>query len=234
MCSVTLVPFDDGFSLACNRDERRDRPPAIPPSIHRLTRRRAVYPVDPVAGGSWIGINDVGLTVALLNRTIVPNLPTDTRLSRGLIVPSLLDRSSLAEALDAANALDVARFNLFRLLLVHGRHGAILSSNGHALALEQIDVTAPHLLTSSSLGDQVVDEPRRRLFERLVINGPPSLCAQHRFHCHQWPDRRDLSVLMERTDARTVSQSFVTVSSGLKRFRYLPVKASSAAAVEAA
>ena len=55
----------------CNRDERRDRRAATPPAVHRLQHRTAIYPVDPVGGGTWIGVNDAGLAAALLNRTIV-------------------------------------------------------------------------------------------------------------------------------------------------------------------
>jgi hypothetical protein len=47
MCTVTIVPHHDGFRLVCNRDERRDRPAATPPTVHRLQHRTPIYPVVP-------------------------------------------------------------------------------------------------------------------------------------------------------------------------------------------
>ena len=51
----------------CNRDERRSRPAALPPQVHDLGGRLAAFPVDPRGGGSWVGVNDVGIVVTLLN-----------------------------------------------------------------------------------------------------------------------------------------------------------------------
>jgi len=54
------------------------------------------------------------------------------------------------------------------------------------------------MLTSSGLGDAVVDAPRRQLFERLVLRHErPWPLAQDRFHAHRWPSRPDISVHMD-------------------------------------
>ena len=58
MCTVTLMRYDGGVRLACNRDERRDRPAALPPTSYACGKQRAIFPVDPVGGGTWIGVND--------------------------------------------------------------------------------------------------------------------------------------------------------------------------------
>jgi hypothetical protein len=70
------------------------------------------------------------------------------------------------------------------------------------------------LFTSSGLGDALVEGPRRRLFERLVLGAEDSwLDGQSRFHRHRWPGQPELSVWMERPDARTVSRSVIDVAS---------------------
>src|SRR6185295_4903314 len=101
-------------------DERRDRPAAIPPMKRLLSHRTAIYPQDPLGGGTWIGSNDVGLAAALLNRRVNAGAPVNERplRSRGLIIPPLLDASSVTEAVDMAADLDPARFNPFRLIVV--------------------------------------------------------------------------------------------------------------------
>lgn len=209
------LPKDDGFRLVCNRDEQRDRPPAIPPHISCLQDRAAIFPVDPVGGGTWVGVNDAGVAAALLNRTV----DTAARIgrwpprSRGLIIPALLGCESLADALDVTAALDPTRFDLFRLVVVQTNTVAVVTSNGFALSIEANDFSRPLMLTSSSLGDAVVEPPRRRLFEQLVEKEGAWLRAQARFHRHRWRSNADISVTMERPDARTVSRTLIDVSS---------------------
>ena len=223
MCTVTIVPLQDGFRLGCNRDERRDRAEARPPAVHGLQHRTAVFPVDPQGLGTWVGVNDAGLAGALLNRTIDSAEPIvkTSRLSRGLIIPDLLDCTSLTEALDVSAALDPGDFDRFRLVVAQNTSAAIVMSDGVALSVELTKLSRPIMLTSSSLGDAFVEGPRRRLFDRLFAGEARSwLRAQSRFHSHQWPSRRDISVRMERADARTVSQTIVNVSCRAIELRY--------------
>ena len=226
MCTVTIVPYDDGFRLACNRDERRDRAAATPPNVHRLEHRIAVFPLDPVGGGTWVGVNDAGLAAVLLNRRIKSTAPTANRplRSRGLIIPTLLDCGSVPDALEIAARLDPAHFDLFRLVVVHGMVAAVLASDGRTVSVETLGVSRPLMLTSSSLGDDLVEGPRRRLFERLVVKSDGAwLRAQARFHTHQWPSRPHVSVRMERPDARTVSRTQIDVTSRGSELCYDPL-----------
>lgn len=226
MCTVSVVPRGDGFRLVCNRDERRDRPAATPPTVHRLHHSTAIYPVDPVGRGTWVGVNDAGLAAALLNRTI-DSVPSPSRLpvrSRGLIIPTLLGCRSLIDALDIAAGLNPVHFDRFRLILVRRMAAAVLTSDGLALSIETMSVSRPLMLTSSSLGDGVVQAPRRRLFERLMRQSHGAcVAAQARFHAHQWPSRTEISVVMERPEARTVSRTLIDVTSDTIELRHDPL-----------
>jgi Transport and Golgi organisation 2 len=226
MCTVTIVPDDDGFRLACNRDERRDRAAATPPNVHRLEHRIAVFPLDPVGGGTWVGVNDARLVAVLLNRTMDSAGPTSYRAlrSRGLIIPSLLDCGSVPDALEMAARLNPAQFNPFRLVVVQRMVAGVLTSDGFALSVETMDISRPLMLTSSSLGDDLVEAPRRRLFERLVLKNECAwVAAQTRFHAHQWRSRADISVTMKRQAARTVSRTCITVTSHTSELCYDPI-----------
>ena len=201
MCTVTIVPYEDGFRLVCNRDERRDRQTALPPAVRRLRHNRAMFPVDPAGGGTWIGVNGAGLVAALLNRNIEPPAPSQNQplRSRGLIIPALLDSGSWSDALDMATEVDPAQFGQFRLVLAHRMVLAVVTSDGRALSVETMGIPRPLMLTSSSLGDAVVEAPRRQLFDRLIgANMTQCLRPQPRFHAHQWAGRTDVSVNMAR------------------------------------
>lgn len=236
MCTVTIVPVGDGFRLGCNRDERRDRAPALPPAVHGLSRRTAMFPVDPAGPGTWVGVNDASLAAALLNRTPDSAVPHDRRRrrSRGVIIPYLLECESMIDALQRGAAVDPNDFNRFRVALVQRGRVATLTSDGTDVAVEVNDLTRPMMLTSSSLGDEFVERPRQRLFERFFGGEECSWTeAQIRFHSHQWRSRRDISVRMERADAKTVSHTFVSVTDSAIELRYRALESAECTVVTA-
>ena len=92
MCTLALY-FEvfPGYPLvvAANRDEHYDRPSA-PPSITG-TDPTILAGTDLRAGGTWLGVNDYGLLVGILNRRQNPgSIPRDNYRSRGLLCLELL------------------------------------------------------------------------------------------------------------------------------------------------
>jgi hypothetical protein len=74
--------------------------------------------------------------------------------------------------------------------------------------------------TSSSLGDALVEGPRRTLFRRFFRGTSQAAAAQDAFHDHQWPGREDVSVRMQRAGASTVSRTTVEVSASFATMIY--------------
>jgi hypothetical protein len=178
--------------------------------------------VDPLGGGTWIGVNDAGLAVALLNRSAGEPPRTFPR-SRGVLVPLLLDTSSIEAMLDVLLRTDVSVCRPFRLVVVHGRRLAtVTAGGGRPFETRSLPATAPALFTSSSLGDALVDGPRLALFGRMVVDAPTSEWArrQSEFHRHRWPARPHVSVMMARDDAATVSRTTIEVTPGRRRLVY--------------
>ncbi len=66
MCTVSFLPSPQGFYLAMNRDEQRDRFSALPPEIVEFENHRVLFPREPT-GGTWISANDAGVCLALIN-----------------------------------------------------------------------------------------------------------------------------------------------------------------------
>src|SRR5437016_11900105 len=106
MCLLALffrVVEDAPVVVGANREEfynRGGEPPQFLKGIHP-----AVAGVDPLAGGTWFGVNEHGALVAVTNRP-KSEMPAKPR-SRGLLARVLLGCGTAAAAVEqAARELD--------------------------------------------------------------------------------------------------------------------------------
>jgi Transport and Golgi organisation 2 len=225
VCTVSVVPFSDGVRLLCNRDERRDRTPARPPNLIRCGDRTAIVPVDPDGGGSWIGVNDAGLAIVLINRPA--GRRSTGRESRGLIVTRLLGESSLEGCASAAATVDAGGYQPFRLLAVQRGRALLADADGGRVCLRAFDLSQPRMLTSSSVDADATAAFRSEHFRTIVLAARSDrAAAQQQFHRQQDPDRPSVSVLMSRAEARTVSRTTVDLGPRAAHFLYEPLDAS--------
>lgn len=237
MCTVSIVQSAERLRLVVNRDEQRSRPLAQPPRIVQFSpsdsreRVRAAMPIDPASGGSWVAVNDAGLAAALLNanrddrgqavnREWGQTPPGSPARSRGEIVPRLAALTSLEAMVDAARAIDRARYQPFRLVCTGAGRAVLIDP--HLDFVQDLPVAGPLMFTSSGLGDDVVEGPRRRLFADLVLDAaaPDQESAQDRFHGHRWESMPQVSVFMSRSDASTVSRTIVEIEAERLRMIY--------------
>jgi hypothetical protein len=167
-----------------------------------------------------MGVNGDGLVAALLNRNPGPrednvasgfSRTSSVQASRGVIVPFLLRFNRPYDALAHLARWPLVGFAAFRVVLVHRRSiWTAAGGGGLRLRVDRHRLVRPHVFSSSGLGDELVDGPRRRLFQRLLLNRRHGLLAgQAAFHRHQWSNAPAISVLMSRADARTVSRTQV-------------------------
>lgn len=233
MCTVTIIPTDaaldtsgcGAFRLVCNRDEARSRPAAAPPVHVVRGARHALFPIDTHAGGTWVGVNDAGLALALLNLNEPGAAPATFPASRGDIIPSLLSAASVSQALAGARQLTPTRYAPFRLLICDGRSLACIIGRptGHQITRSPMP-RQPVMFTSSGLGDHIVRTPRRELFHDWFSTDRNAWPAeQDAYHAHRWSDRPEVSVLMSRPAARTVSRTSLDVTADLASMHYTPL-----------
>lgn len=224
MCTVTVLRVGDMLRLVCNRDESRQRPSAYSPLITLAGRLHALMPQDPAGRGTWIAANSAGLVFAILNTyPETPRIESDPhRISRGLIIPSLLECAMLPEVAARLDGVVPSQFAPFRLLVAGAREVLEFVIRGDRLDPLAHPFTDPLLFTSSGLGDALVDGPRRLLFEQMFATTRDLAAQQDAYHAHRWRDRPALSVHMSRPDACTVSTTTVEVTSRQVRMIYEP------------
>lgn len=116
MCTVSWLLANDGYQVFFNRDEQKGRALAQPPKYFNDLGIKYLMPVDPVGGGSWIAMNQAGLSLCLLNYYQQQPAGKDL-ISRGLLVKSLVSHTSLTKIRYALNKLPLQRYAAFTLLV---------------------------------------------------------------------------------------------------------------------
>jgi hypothetical protein len=111
---------------------------------------RAVAGIDPTAGGTWFGVNEHGVLVAVINRakSRVPGRPR----SRGLLVRELLGLPSAAAAAEhATRELDQGRYAGCNLVCADANN-AIVVQGGDWLRVRPLP-PGLHVLTNHDVND---------------------------------------------------------------------------------
>jgi hypothetical protein len=227
VCTSTWLIRADGYELFFNRDESVRRGVALPPERLELGGMRVLAPRDADAGGTWIGVNERGLGVGLLNGADRRGAatPADTgtadaaaRRSRGLLVAELLAARAPDEALAALADGALARYRGF-LVAVFAPGVAPAARRWDVAELTVVPARAP--LASSSLDGGRAALERARVYASMVGEAPEraALAAFQRSHA---PARGPWSPCMHREDAATVSATEVRVDARAVALRYAP------------
>ena len=177
MCTLVVAArVVPGFSLVivANRDEQRDRassPPFLWPGDPSF-----IAPRDDVAGGTWLGLNEAGVFVAITNRFLGPR--DGSRTSRGQLVVDALRKRSAREIHTAMSELDPARYNGFHLVYADDREVLATVSDGVVFAQLSLG-DGVSIVTERSFGaGNRGDDDRRRVekirsgWSKLTQGGP--------------------------------------------------------------
>ncbi|AKT36956.1 NRDE family protein [Chondromyces crocatus] len=131
--------------VAANRDEflaRPARPPFLWPGSPRV-----VSPRDELAGGTWLGLSEYGVFVAVTNRAGSP--PDPARRSRGALVVEALTASSARSLHQRLQPLEATTHNPFHLFYADRADAFITWSDGHAVHHEVL-AKGLHVITERS------------------------------------------------------------------------------------
>ncbi len=223
MCTVTFIARRRGYLLGMNRDELLARPVAVPPALHLVGKRQALFPTEP-GGGTWIGVNDAGVTFALINWYAVKVRVTATAASRGEVVKRMLTVTTPAEALELLQARRLKATNPFRLIGIFPDPDRVFEWrwNLSRLTSEEHD-WAINSWFSSGHDEAGAQESRGEIYRDAL--GSPSAGSRdwlRRLHRSHGAECGPYSHCMHRHDAATVSYTEVEVTSCQAKVRYLP------------
>lgn len=209
------------YEVHFNRDEKHVRLPAEPPGLFVRSGVRFMAPRDGDAGGSWIAVNDHGVTLCLLNRHHESMDDSGKAfISRGQLVLGVATVSSADEAAKRLADEPLENYQPFDLL-VFSREEAprAFSFSGERLVSRVLgDRERP--LSSSSRDHPGVMRVRRGLLEKAMREGELDSARLQRLHASHEPERGVYSFCMHREEARTVSYSRIRVNGWRASFAY--------------
>lgn len=240
MCTVSFLPRYQGFYLAMNRDEKRERFTALPAEVVEFGKHRAIFPREP-AGGTWISVNDSGVCLALINWHRIQREPCNDTMSRGLVVRELAGESSADEIAVAVKKLPLRKLRPFRLIVIAPDQLSVTEWrwNLRRLARFDHDWQRRHWF-SSGFDEQRAEIERAKICASFVAGeGDANGCERSRsgrragvvaagyslkrlrkLHRSHAPKRGPFSICMHRADAATLSYAEVAVSGKRARMSY--------------
>ncbi len=210
MCTLSRAWTPTGYVLFFNRDERKTRLPALPPARHDSGGTAYLAPIDADSGGTWIAVNEHGLTAAILNHYECAYTPDPaTRRSRGLLLVELAGAHSVDGIFEQLKTQPLTIYPPF-YLAVQGAEKPLAFARWDGCELT-VTENAELPLTTSSFEPEAVVTSRQARYRELVSEEPtPEQLEAFQRSRHPRGDAH--SVCMLREDAETVSLTTIEVS----------------------
>ncbi|HEY0946606.1 MAG TPA: NRDE family protein [Opitutaceae bacterium] len=233
MCTLTWWPASTGYDLFFNRDELDTRAPEAPPREERAGGVRFLAPRDGEHGGTWLTVNEHGLTIALLNDYAARWRAPEPHASRGALVLAAATADSLEAVGDLVAAGDLAHTGAFHLFAIDATASPLLAHwNGVRLHVVR-GAAVPGFLSSSSFRTAEVIAYRQARYGSLAqAAARPPLTEVLAFHRRHDPSAGAYSVCMRRPDAATRSISHVQLREDHIELTYQPRSWTGVSAVE--
>ena len=168
-----LVP-ESPVLVAANREERYDRP-SLPPSI-QSGKPRVLCGLDEEAGGTWLGVNQNGMFVAVASRP--KSLPTFISRLCGLLCRDLLRAGSAREAMSTCmDELHTGKYNGANFICADADSGWTVHGGDEINAVELVE--GLNIVAGGDLNDPRDQRVQlaRRLLTLQTLDSPVKFLA---------------------------------------------------------
>ena len=212
MCTVTFIARQHGYVLGMNRDENLARVPGLPPTKKIMNGCRVLSPSDP-GGGTWIALNDSGVTFALINWYSIASRVKGETISRGLAVNAASSAKTPDATKTALTQLPLKQINPFRLVGIFPATREIVEWRWNLKMFSRQKLRWQHQQwISSGFDEPAAQRVRSQTFRKaLNQNSVGSRDWLRRLHRSHAPQSGPFSICMHRADAATVSFTEVAI-----------------------
>lgn len=207
MCTVIFYPEKQKRVFASLRDEDPRRATALPPDLYADGPLNWLGPIDPEAGGTWLGANQLGNVVILLNGGFEKHQRQSSYArSRGLIVRDLLASEAV---LVEWSLLNLDQIEPFTLVVWEDQQLYQLVWDGEARHRLKLNAREPMIWSSSTLYDTAARNRRKQLFNQWLETAP-QISEQTLLHFFEQEKDAANGFLINRKDAvKTLSFTFL-------------------------
>ncbi len=215
MCTLTFIAGDESHRIAMNRDERISRGAGETAEIHEVGGAKTIYPSDG-EGGTWIGVNQYGIALALLNWNDGASIGESNggARSRGQVIPALIGSRSLTELCLMLQVSKLKGMLPFRLVAIFPAEKQIREWRWDSVQLEsQSHCWESRHWFSSSMSDKKAQSLRgaacRDAHSEVDAGSVPWL---RRLHASHAGGAGPFSLCVHREDVRTLSYTEVVLT----------------------
>jgi hypothetical protein len=211
-----------------NRDDLLVRGEALPLVRARFASLAAVYPQES-GGGTWTGVNQHGISFALLNWAIAHK---GTKIkSRGQVIPRMLVATTLDHARMVFEGLELDGIFPFRLIGLFGSERAVSEWrwDGECTTEHSLEWGMRHWFSSGASDEQaelirsaVCAQHWRDAWNELDRPQPGKYDWLRRLHASHEPEQGIFSICAHRDIGGTLSYTEIEVTNGSIRISYSP------------
>jgi hypothetical protein len=204
MCSAAWTFHDDGYEIVFNRDEQWTRVPSADPKLETQHPVPGLCARDPAGGGSWLFVNDAGITFALMNayaHTVGNPFATTSRGRLPLLAGRVTQSSEIESIISQVEWTQHAP-----CYLLTWSPSGFTSHLWTGQDLQKLTPPQRDFMTTSSVRTESICRARVRRFDELI--GHPLL----EIMSDDYEAEPAAAIFLKRSDAGTVSQSQVQVT----------------------
>ena len=220
MCTLTYIPFKQGYIFTHNRDERQDRP-----SSNKLLSKPSksgllYYPKDLEANGSWIAHAENNTSACLLNGgSIDYQRKASYRKSRGLVVLESFDYDTPESFY---HNYDFNNIEPFTLVIRTAEKLFCIIHNEHNTELIKPEVDRINIWSSTKLYTPEVRRKREIWFQNWLDKKPELSPEKIRnFHMSAGEGDSENDLIMSRWGIlKTVSLTQITSTNSYHLLHY--------------
>ena len=210
MCTVVFIPVKDRYYFASLRDENPIRERSSLPLYSCSNGQGFLAPIDPAGGGTWVGVNNSGTIIILLNGGFENHLRKESYAkSRGTIVTELL---AAGQPLIDWESLCLNMIEPFTLIVWEEYELFQLVWDGVNKHHFQLSNSVAHIWSSATLYEKDARELRKTRFQAWIDGNPviSKLSMANFFKTYEDPVN---GFFMNRSEKiKTLSYSFIEVT----------------------
>ena len=218
MCTVIFIPNKNGNYFASLRDENPMRAKALVPTVISKNNTQFLSPIDANAGGTWLGANQYGNVIILLNGAFENHIKEEKyRKSRGLIVAELLAATTPVEQWNLLSMQDVEPYTL---IVFSNSKLFQLVWDGNKKHFLELNGSKAYIWSSATLYNKKAKEIREQLFKKWIADKPTISRLSLLNFFHSSTNSENGFIINRGENLKTLSFSFIELLNNKANFSY--------------